>query len=129
MLGLIEGGPVRLRRRRERGEEPGGDQHAREERGLADDAAPELRGRCAAASHPRSPHQQIERSEPEQQGEQHDLREQRDAVRGLDEIFEEHQAIKRLQRPGRDDDRRGGEGSERKPPDRAPELLRILRSR
>ena len=53
----------------------------------------QLRARGQAASHPRSPYEQVECAEPEQSQEKHDLREKRDAVRRFDQVLEEDEPV------------------------------------
>ena len=115
-LRLVERARVGQRRRSERGEERGRDEHEREEPALEPDAAQKARARRDTAAQARTPDQQVQRAERHEHEEQEDLGEKRDAVRGLVQILEQHQAGEGLQRAGRDERRDAGQRDEREAP-------------
>ena len=128
VLRLVVGRSGGLRRRREGREERGREDDDNEDRALGDGVAHEGRTRREARAQARSPPEQVQRADGEGGHEHRDLHREGDPVRGLVEIFDEHEAAQRLEDPRRHEEGDGDQRGEREPPDRPAQAPRRLRS-
>ena len=126
VLRLIEGRGRELRRRRERGEEGGRDEDHDEDRRLGHRVADERGPRAQSRAKPGTPAKEVEGSDDERDGDEDDLDRERDPVRRLVEVLDEHEPVEGLQRPRGDEDGDRDERREREAQDRGAERACVV---
>ena len=125
MLGLVVGRPGLLCWRLCGGEERSGDDDDREDRAFRGGVADESGARATPRAQARPPAKEVERRDGERRDDEDDLHGERDAIRGLVEVVDQHEPIECLERPrGREQGHRNERG-EREAPDRGSERARV----